>query len=399
MKRIAFVFPPLLPMPAVRGGATETLIQRLIDDNEVRGDCQFDIFCLYDQEAETVSRKYQNTRFFYIKESDSLYERMAFLWFRLRRKLSKTYVPERYIKKVAAILKREAYDAVIVESSLRFVPYLKKQTAAPVLLHLHFDAVASGQQALDSALRLCDGVVCVSHFIEKTIRDYSSDIRTYVLPNVTDTLRFDAAQYAPQAKELKARMGLGNDPVVLYSGRLAQVKGVLELVRAYRLALEQVPQLKLVLAGSAGYGETTRDEYYDALIEEIGDLKDKSVFLTGYISHDQMPIYYAMADVAVLPTTEVDEAAPLSVLEAQASGCYFVGSDSGAIGELLCPDYGVVVSRDQGYVENMAQQLVIAARQYTRGVSDQPTPGRTYVLEHHDATRYYEKFVELLQKM
>lgn len=399
MKRIAFVFPPLLPMPAVRGGATETLIQRLIDDNEVRGDCQFDIFCLYDQEAETVSRKYQNTRFFYIKESDSLYERMAFLWFRLRRKLSKTYVPERYIKKVAAILKREAYDAVIVESSLRFVPYLKKQTAAPVLLHLHFDAVASGQQALDSALRLCDGVVCVSHFIEKTIRDYSSDIRTYVLPNVTDTLRFDAAQYAPQAQELKARMGLGNDPVVLYSGRLAQVKGVLELVRAYRLALEQVPQLKLVLAGSAGYGETTWDEYYDALIEEIGDLKDKSVFLTGYISHDQMPIYYAMADVAVLPTTEVDEAAPLSVLEAQASGCYFVGSDSGAIGELMCPDYGVVVSRDQGYVENMAQQLVIAARQYTRGVSNQPTPGRTYVLEHHDATRYYEKFVELLQKM
>lgn len=399
MKKIAFIFPPLLPMPAVKGGATETLIQRLIDDNEKYGEFQFRVFCCYDPEAEQSGKKYKNTRFSYIKKSNSIIERMRFLWFRFRRKFSKSYVPEPYLTQIAAELNKETYDAVIVESSLRFVPYLKENTQNTVLLHLHFDAVASGQQMLDQGLHFCDGVVCVSHFIRKTICDYDSTIPTWVLPNVTDVSYFDSRRYTKQVAELKEKFGLTDEPVILYSGRLTPSKGVLELVQAYKLALEQVPNMKLILAGSAGYGATTRDEYYHTLIEEIGQLKGKCVFLTGYVEHEKMPVYYALADVAVLPTTLVEEAAPLSVLEAQASGCYFVGSDSGAIGELLCTDYGAVVKRGERYVENLVEQLLVAARHYRRGDHPDPTPGRRYVLEHHNGENYYGNFAQLMQKI
>ena len=375
MKKIAFIFPPLLPMPAVKGGATETLIQRLIDDNEKYGEFQFRVFCCYDPEAEQSGKKYKNTRFSYIKKPNSIIERMGFLWFRFRRKFSKSYVPEPYLTQIAAELNKETYDAVIVESSLRFVPYLKENTQNTVLLHLHFDAVASGQQMLDQGLHFCDGVVCVSHFIRKTICDYDSTIPTWVLPNVTDVSCFESRRYTKQVAELKEKFGLTDEPVILYSGRLTPLKGVLELVQAYKLALEQVPNMKLILAGSAGYGATTRDEYYDALM------------------------YYALADVAVLPTTLVEEAAPLSVLEAQASGCYFVGSDSGAIGELLCADYGAVVKRGERYVENLVEQLLVAARHYRRGDHPDPTPGRRYVLEHHNGENYYGNFAQLMQKI
>lgn len=399
MKRIAFVFPPLLPLPAVRGGASETLIQRLIDDNENRGECLFHVFCRYDQEAENCSKRYKYTQFSYIKERETLVDHVAFLWYRLRRKISKNYVPEPYIKALTAKINKEIYDAVIVESSFRFIPYLKKKTNNKVMLHLHFDAVASKQKALEEGLRLCDGVVCVSHFIEKTIHNYDSSIPTYVLPNVTDVSRFDAGKYAKPVAEIKEKLGIENEPVILYSGRLAPLKGVLELVQAYKLALKQVPQMKMILAGSAGYGETTQDEYYDMLIEQIGDMKDKSIFLTGYVNHDQMPVYYALADVAVLPTTMVDEAAPLSVLEAQASGCYFIGSDSGAIPELMSPDYGSIVHRGEEYVKNLAEQLVLAAQRYRRIDYSQPTAGRLFVLKYHDGEKYFENFLQLMKKI
>ena len=136
MKRIAFVFPSLLPMPAVRGGATETLVQRLIDDNEVQHKCLFHVYCKYDPDAERQAEKYRYTQFFYIREDDSTLGKVKFLLFRLRRKFSRGYVPEPYLTDVTTRLKKERYDAVIVESALRFIPYLKRKTKTAVLLHL-----------------------------------------------------------------------------------------------------------------------------------------------------------------------------------------------------------------------------------------------------------------------
>ncbi len=396
MKKIAFVFPPLLPLPAVKGGATETLIQRLIDDNEQQGKFRFDIFCRYDPEAEKAAGAYKNTRFFYIKDGNSLPERAAFLTFRLRRKFNKGYTPEPYLKKVTAHLKKEGYDGIIVESALRFIPYIKKRTGKPTLLHLHFDGVNSNQPNKKEAFSSCDGVICVSRFIESTVRGFDASVKTAVLQNVTDTAYFERDSHVRQAEALRQRYGINKtDKVVLYAGRLLQVKGVMELVRAFRCAQETVPELKLFLVGSVGYGETVHDAFYEQLREEIGTAWNESIFMTGYVPHSQIADFYAMTDIAVMPTIGVEEASGLSALEPLSSGCYFIGSDSGGIPEVAACSAATIISRGEDFVPKLAEAICQRAKSSEPSLDE----GRAHVIKNHDARDYYGHFMDCLQEI
>ena len=356
MKKIAFVFPDLLPMPAVKGGATETLIQLLIDDNEKRQECIFHIYCMYDAQAEQAAKDYRFTKFFYIRKQDNLWGKLRFLWFRVKRKFSQNYVTEPYLIDVVKAMK-ESYDAVIVESCLPYVPYLKKMGKTPTLLHLHFDILRSSFKNVDTGLACCDGIICVSQFLAEGLKGtYKGHVT--VLPNVVDTQLFSREKSMGRASILAQRLGVTEqDKVVLYAGRLARVKGLSELVEAFRQAVEREPNLKLFLVGSAGYGENVQDEYYPVLLNNIGDMLNSRVFLTGYVPHEEMPAYYAMADVAVMPTVGVEEAFGLSALEPLAMECHFIGSDSGGIPEVAVCPAAVIVPRGDGFVPRLGEAI------------------------------------------
>lgn len=393
MKKIAFVFPDLLPMPAVKGGATETLIQLLIDANEKRQECVFHIYCMYDAQAEQAAKDYRFTKFFYIRKQDDFWGKLRFLWFRVKRKFSPNYVTDPYLIDMVKAM-RETYDAVIVESCLPYVPYLKKKGKTPTLLHLHFDVLGSAFKSVDTGLAHCDGIICVSQFLAGGLKGmYQGPVA--VLPNVVDTALFTREKNLAKAEALAQRLGVTErDKVILYAGRLAKVKGVSELVEAFRLAVAKNSDLKLLLVGSAGYGETVQDEYYSALLEQIGDMLGNRVFMTGYVPHDQMPAYYAMADVAVMPTVGVEEAFGLSALEPMAMECHFVGSDSGGIPEVAVCPAAVIVPRGEDFVPRLGEAIYQCIK------VPRPTPelGRNHVLEHYDAQGYYDNFLRCLQE-
>ena len=52
-------------MPAVKGGAIETLLQHVIDLNEKNYDCDLTVISLYDPKALKKSHQYKHTRFVY----------------------------------------------------------------------------------------------------------------------------------------------------------------------------------------------------------------------------------------------------------------------------------------------------------------------------------------------
>jgi len=60
MKKLLFVTPGKLPVPALRGGAVETLIEMLISENEKESCFEIDIFTLWDQEMKTIKFEYSN---------------------------------------------------------------------------------------------------------------------------------------------------------------------------------------------------------------------------------------------------------------------------------------------------------------------------------------------------
>ena len=61
---------------------------------------------------------------------------------------------------------------------------------------------------------------------------------------------------------------------------------------------------------------------------------EQKVHFTGFISEDQLPLYYQMADLFVLPTQEL-EGFGLVTLEAMASGLPVIGTPVGGTKEIL----------------------------------------------------------------
>ena len=68
-KKIAIICPAELPVPSVKGGAVETLIDHFLDENEKRGEQALEIivYSVYDINAELESKKYKNVKFKYFK--------------------------------------------------------------------------------------------------------------------------------------------------------------------------------------------------------------------------------------------------------------------------------------------------------------------------------------------
>ena len=66
MKKVALVLPEQgLPVPAVLGGAIETLVELLADINEKEKKLDLTIYSRYNADAEKKSKNYKHSKFVY----------------------------------------------------------------------------------------------------------------------------------------------------------------------------------------------------------------------------------------------------------------------------------------------------------------------------------------------
>ncbi len=116
-----------------------------------------------------------------------------------------------------------------------------------------------------------------------------------------------------------------SEKLVLVAGRFSREKNVDSVIRAFdRVRREQ--KVHLVISG-----EGPAKPEVQALVEKMGLGRDVS-FL-GFLPEQELPLYYAAADVFV--TASTFETQGLTVLESMACGTPVVGADSMAIPETL----------------------------------------------------------------
>ena len=114
--------------------------------------------------------------------------------------------------------------------------------------------------------------------------------------------------------------------LILYVGRLVQFKGVRFLLEA--LGKINDPDFGLIIVGSGPQEAELRRFCSDEGLN--------NVFIEGSKTSDELPIYYALADLVVLPT--LWEVWGLVVNEALASGNYVLCSDRAGAGHDLITD-------------------------------------------------------------
>lgn len=148
-----------------------------------------------------------------------------------------------------------------------------------------------------------------------------------VIPCGTDIERFG------HIDRKTARTQLGINPetkVVMYVGRFDPRKGIETLVRAVRESkLFGREDFKLIICGGSRAGHSDGDER-DRIEKIVGELgMTQMTEFPGRISQEDLPSYYAAADVCVVPSHY--EPFGLVAIEAMASFTPVVASDVGGL--------------------------------------------------------------------
>jgi D-inositol-3-phosphate glycosyltransferase len=148
----------------------------------------------------------------------------------------------------------------------------------------------------------------------------------------------DIEQFGSIARS-SARRELGIAPetkVMLYVGSFDPGSGIETLVRAVSLSAVPKADLKLIIGGGWGAGESDGKEgdRIGSIVEELG-LSDITSF-PGGLSRDILPAYYAAADVCVVPSHY--EPLGLVALEAMACGTPVIASDVGGLKYTVVPE-------------------------------------------------------------
>lgn len=267
-----------------------------------------------------------------------------------------------YINKVKKGLLSERYDAVLVENQpLLFTPFkdrrLSRAYEGRIFFHLHNELTGlfGCREQILSVTRLLG----ISDFVCKSFLDDLPEFevdRLRVLRNCLEVEEYGTEGAVREGRRLREEYGIGQDNlIVLFSGRLSPEKGVRELLQAFAKVHALVPNARLVIVGSTYYSSDATSSYEQEL-RDLARPLGSAVLFTGYVAHEQMSAYYAMADVCAAPSVW-EEPACMSALEAIASGKPLVATRSGGMSEYLDESFALLVERGGGLVDSLADAI------------------------------------------
>jgi hypothetical protein len=149
-KIVAIITSGYFPIPAVLGGAVETLDENLIRQNEVEKKIKLIVFSCYENMAAQKAKKYKYTTLkfvmipSFVRRIDKMIYYIAKNVFHKKKSMSYRYIMQRlyYINKVSKDLYENDYDKIILENHATLFLTLKrynnyKKYRGKYYYHLH----------------------------------------------------------------------------------------------------------------------------------------------------------------------------------------------------------------------------------------------------------------------
>lgn len=370
--RVLIVTPGTLPVPAVKGGAVETLAETLARQNERRQDLQLTIIGQWDARAQKAAGKYKHTKFEFVHlpwayalADLGIYAYMEYIKKDWRSMFHQNHFREQYyILKVAEYMRGHEFDRVVFENRLPLLSALgyygnAEKYAGKYDYHQH-SAVLGTEENRDYFVR-SRRIQAVSEYVrEDILRNYpeTAPEQVVTVKNGVNPRKFGRRLDLERRARTRQKLGAGDEIVFFYSGRLSQEKGVLEMIRAFQEAVgDQRQRAKLFIAGGCFSGKRQKNAYYRKILDAVKGW-EASIRLLGFLPYHKMNDYYEAADVLLIPTI-VPDAAPLSLLEGMMCPAAVVASRVGGIPEYAGEKGAMLVSMDgetEG-IESMAAAI------------------------------------------
>ncbi len=198
-------------------------------------------------------------------------------------------------------------------------PLIPEQMRHRHLVHAA-EAEAGSRRAFDDA----SAVVAVSDAVRTYVTDRcASPEKVHVVPNGVDIERF-------RPDVTPALIPPADAFTVGFVGSLRPWHGLADLVEAFRVLAQSVPNAQLLIVGDGPERPAMKEK-----LEAEG--LSKSVRFTGAVSHSEVPQWLASMDVAVAPYPQKTDCyfSPLKIFEYMAAGLPVVATRTGQIPEII----------------------------------------------------------------
>lgn len=354
---MAVISAGFVPVPAVDGGAGEVLTTEIIEGNELTGDYYMDIYTIESPKLDVFHYKNAEIIQIHISKWNRFFCKFRNMFLKA---LKKKY---RFIPYNRALLKifKDNYDVILIENNMQVFEDIynrAKYGRDNMIYHMHndIDGTTKPEYLCKFIADKAQVILPVSEYIKNHFYDVAPNDKMKVLYNCIDFDVFDVKKDY-DIKSIKDNYGIEEDDFVfLYTGRVCPEKGILELLRAFKKMYKDYPKVKLMIVGSRWYNLIAKDEYFEKLIKESEECKDRIIF-TGYVFPKDMPSVYAVGDVLVIPSIW-EEPFGVVALEGMSMKLPIISTNSGGLVEVLDDSMAIIVDKDL-YVEEHLKEAMI----------------------------------------
>lgn len=409
MKKILFILPGVLPVPAVKGGAVENLVQMILEENEI--DHRFDLSVVsdFDDNAVFEAKKFLHTYFFFIKKSrssliaDKIFSSILPKKLKTNRGLSAIFSRYNYVKQVEKLLLKNDFDFVILENHpTLLIPFKNKMVsrkfAEKVIYHAHNEikkVYGCGREFFK--LRQ---FWCVSDFIANSIYTELSRLseivpKQKVFPNACRHRQFFKIVDNAPMKNCRRKFAINEDAFIfLFAGRLDEQKGILHLAKAFIELKNERKNFNVffLIVGSVFFGSKQKNGFLEDLENLVKN--EPSIIMSGFVPYEKLNTIYNLADCIITPSIWNDPA-PMVNIEALACGKPIITTNRGGIPEYVDNRCSILLAPlNNDFIEQLknAMMTVYSDENLRKAMSEHALKKSTQFNEK----KYFEDFTNLL---
>ncbi|WML39954.1 glycosyltransferase family 4 protein [Neobacillus sp. OS1-2] len=335
--KVAIITPGSFPIPGVKSSSVERVVLKVTELLQE----EIDFYILG---KKTLKQP------FYEKKGSITFHRYHFQY--------KTYI-QQIIKQLQDI----EPDIIQIENRPRFVKMVRlAMPKVKIILVMQSTRFMSrphiGTMELTACFEAADAIVVNSHFLKEYILKETPCSTSKIEVNHlgVDVEQFQSKWQGEQKAtvvRLKREWKVTDKKILLYMGRLIEIKGVHHILEAMPEIIKNDPSIILFIAGIT---LTTTPEYtaYERRLQKLAEKMKEHVIFTPFVPHEQIQHWYQLADLLVVPS----EAEPFGLVnvEAMATGTPVIATNSGGIPEII--DHGktgILINPDQVRDELISQ--------------------------------------------
>jgi len=208
--------------------------------------------------------------------------------------------------------------------------------------------------------------------------------KIFFAPNVS--LKFPEEKHIKKLKsKIIKKYRLKEKKIILFVGRLIKRKGITFLIDAFSKISEK--NLVLMIVGGKDFYKLGEKDILTEIKEKIRKNNLKNIFLIGKVQNKDLPAYYEIADVFVMPsiTEKISEPWGLVLNEAMQFGLPVIATDAvGAAYDLIKPGINgyIVKEKDANALAEAIKKIIKSKKKEKMGEISKRIILKGYTYKH-----------------